>query len=189
MDTGPAQQVTSRYLRLGLQTCAARNWPDPTVAPGNEVARLRAVSVQDERGDVRESLDIRRPVIIELEFDVLIPGYVIVPNVNLTDEQGICIFAAVDLDATWHRRPRPVGRYVTRAQVPGNFFSEGTVVLRALLSTFDPYQIHADAPGAVAFHVTDVLDGGSARGDYAGPMPGVVRPALTWTNLCWEYHP
>src|SRR3712207_7464668 len=33
-----------------------------------------------------------------------------------------------------------------------------------------------------AFQVVDSLDGDSARGDYAGPMPGVVRPLLRWTN-------
>ena len=33
---------------------------------------------------------------------------------------------------------------------------------------------------AVAFHVIDSLDGDSARGDFAGPMPGFVRPLLRW---------
>jgi hypothetical protein len=30
--------------------------------------------------------------------------------------------------------------------------------------------------------VIDSLVGDGARGDYAGPMPGVVRPHLRWTN-------
>jgi lipopolysaccharide transport system ATP-binding protein len=34
----------------------------------------------------------------------------------------------------------------------------------------------------VAFQVIDSLDGDSARGDYAGPFPGVVRPLLQWTT-------
>ena len=39
---------------------------------------------------------------------------------------------------------------------------------------------------AVGFQVIDSLDGDSARGDYAGPIPGVVRPILHWTT---EYRP
>ena len=35
-----------------------------------------------------------------------------------------------------------------------------------------------DAAGA------DGLDGGSVRGDYGGPMPGVVRPMLRWETRC-----
>jgi lipopolysaccharide transport system ATP-binding protein len=34
----------------------------------------------------------------------------------------------------------------------------------------------------VAFQVVDSLDGNSARGDYAGPVPGIVRPLLQWTS-------
>jgi lipopolysaccharide transport system ATP-binding protein len=35
---------------------------------------------------------------------------------------------------------------------------------------------------AVAFQVIDSLDGDSARGDYAGPFPGAVRPLLKWST-------
>ena len=33
---------------------------------------------------------------------------------------------------------------------------------------------------AVAFQVVDSTDGDSSRGDYAGHLPGVVRPLLNW---------
>jgi lipopolysaccharide transport system ATP-binding protein len=42
--------------------------------------------------------------------------------------------------------------------------------------------VHVHERDAVAFHVVDNLDGDSARGDYAGPIPGVVRPMLRWTT-------
>ena len=189
LDDGPAHRVVSAYLRSGLGTTAARDWPEPRRAPGNEVVRFLAVRAHNGQGEVSDSMDIRRPISIELEYDVLAPGHVLVPNINLTSEDGTCIFAAVDLDPEWHRRPRPAGRYVSTAHLPGDFLAEGGVVVRALISTFDPMVNHADVPDAVAFHVTDSLDGDSARGDYAGFMPGVVRPRLTWTNqLIGEGH-
>jgi lipopolysaccharide transport system ATP-binding protein len=40
--------------------------------------------------------------------------------------------------------------------------------------------VHVHEREAVAFQVVDSLDGDSARGDYAGPMPGVVRPMVPW---------
>jgi lipopolysaccharide transport system ATP-binding protein len=50
------------------------------------------------------------------------------------------------------------------------------------VSTLDPVIVHFCEADAVMFHVQDSLDGDSARGDYAGQMPGVVRPILKWTN-------
>ena len=46
----------------------------------------------------------------------------------------------------------------------------------------DPVTIHFFERDAVAFQVIDKLEGDSARGDYAGPYPGVVRPMLKWTG-------
>jgi hypothetical protein len=34
----------------------------------------------------------------------------------------------------------------------------------------------------LAFQVIDSLDGNSARREYAGHMPGVIRPLLHWTT-------
>jgi lipopolysaccharide transport system ATP-binding protein len=36
---------------------------------------------------------------------------------------------------------------------------------------------------AVAFMVVDSCEGDSARGDFAGSLPGVVRPLLDWTTV------
>jgi lipopolysaccharide transport system ATP-binding protein len=42
--------------------------------------------------------------------------------------------------------------------------------------------LHAREANAVAFQVFDDEGAGTARGDYVGPMPGVVRPLLEWTT-------
>ena len=50
------------------------------------------------------------------------------------------------------------------------------------VSTFDPSMVHFYEADAVAFQVIDSLEGDSARGDYTGNIPGVVRPLLEWTT-------
>jgi lipopolysaccharide transport system ATP-binding protein len=70
--------------------------------------------------------------------------------------------------------------------VPGNFLAEGRYAVQVAVSTMNPVVVHACERDAVGFQVVDSLDGDSARGDYAGPMPGVVRPLLKWTT---EYRP
>jgi len=42
--------------------------------------------------------------------------------------------------------------------------------------------VHFDEPEAVMFHVVESSEGETARGDYTGVMPGVVRPILKWES-------
>jgi lipopolysaccharide transport system ATP-binding protein len=179
---GPAHQVTRDYLRAGVGTTACREWPDARTAPGNDVVRLRAVRVRAQDGRVTETVDIRRPVSIEMEYDVRQPGHVLVPNLHFTNEEGTLVFIAAEHDPEWRQRPRPEGHYVCTAWVPGNLLAEGTLLVAASVSTMDPVIVHFHEHDAVAFQVVDSLDGDSARGDYAGPMPGVFRPLLRWNT-------
>jgi lipopolysaccharide transport system ATP-binding protein len=177
---GPSHQVVSAYLSTGLGTTAARTWDDPAAAPGNEVARLRAVRIRAQTGEVTDALDIRQPVGIEVEYEVLTPGYVLVPNLHFYNEEGVYAFVISDLEPAWRNRPRPAGRYLSTAYIPGNLLSEGTLFVGVAVSTLNPEIVHFYERDAVAFQVIDSMDGDSARGDYAGPMPGVVRPMVNW---------
>jgi len=177
---GPSHQAVGAYLQSDLGTTAARQWPDLSEAPGNGVVRLCAVRVRTEDGQTTDAVDIRRPVGIEMEYEVLTPGHVLVPNYHLFNEEGINVFVTADCDPAWRRKPRPVGHYVSTAWIPGNFLSEGTLVVAADIHTHDPIVRHFHERDVIAFQVIDSLDGDSARGDYAGSMPGAVRPLLEW---------
>ena len=180
---GPASEVTASYLQSDLGTMAHRTWPESAAAPGDQVVRMRSVSVISDDGTYSATVDIRRPVILEMAYDVLQNGYVPVPNFHLYNEEGICVFVTGDTDPEWRRRPKPVGSYISRAIIPGNFLSEGTLIVDAAISTLDPAAVHAHEREAVAFQVIDSIEGDSMRGDYGGSIPGVVRPHLHWQTV------
>jgi lipopolysaccharide transport system ATP-binding protein len=182
MCDGLSAQVVGTYLRSGVGTTAAREWPDISKAPGNDIVRLRAVRVRTEDGEVADAVDIRKPVGIEMEFEVLESGHVLVPNYHFFNEEGINAFVARDQDPDWRRHPRPRGRYISTAWIPGNLLSEGTMVVGAAVSTVNPGSSQFYERDAVAFHVVDSLDGDSARGDHGSNLPGIVRPLLRWTT-------
>lgn len=183
---GPSPRVVHDYFRSDLGTQAAREWRDILTAPGNDIVRLLAVRARTAEGKVSEAFDIRRPIKIEMEYEVLRPGHILVPNLHFFNEEGICLFASIDLDPSWRKRPRPKGPYSSTAWIPGNYLSEGSLIVRAAISSLNPVLVHADVPEAISFQVVDSLDGDSARGEYAGPMPGLVRPMLRWTT---EFRP
>jgi lipopolysaccharide transport system ATP-binding protein len=182
IDDGPSTEVVRTYLSSGLGTTAIRVWLDLETAPGNEIVRLCAVRVCNEDHIVSDALDIRKPIAVEMEYEVLQSGYVLTPNYHFYNEDGVYSFVARETDPAWTGRPRPVGRYVSTAWIPGNLLAEGTLFVGAAISTIDPVVVHVYERDAVAFQIIDSMDGDSARGEYAGPMPGVVRPLLKWTT-------
>jgi lipopolysaccharide transport system ATP-binding protein len=179
---GPTHEVIGYYLRSGQGTTASRVWKDPLRAPGNEIVRLRAMRVVREDGELCETIDIRGPVTVEMEYEVLQPGYTLVPNLHFYNDEGTCVFITIDTDPAWRRKPKPVGTYLSRVLIPGNTLAEGGLMVSAAISTYDPVIVHFYEPEAIAFLVVDSLDGDSTRGDYAGNYPGVVRPWLQWTT-------
>ena len=179
---GPSSEVVGAYLSSGLGTTAVRVWPDLQTAPGDDIVRLCAVRVCTKDGVVSDALDIRQAIGIEMEYEVLQSGFVLTPNYHFYNEEGVYSFVTREIDPTWAGRVRSVGRYVSTAWIPGNLLSEGTLFVGAAISTMDPVAVHFYERDAVAFQIIDSMDGDSARGEYAGPMPGVVRPLLQWST-------
>ena len=180
LKDGPPHQVVSAYLNSGLGTTAAREWPDLTKAPGDDVVRLCAVRARTEDGEITEAMDIRRPIAIEMECKVLRPGHVLMAYYNVFNEEGVNVFTLIDQDSEWRRRPRPTGHYVSTAWIPGNLLAEGTLFFGPAMRTLEPMERHFYEPQAIAFQVIDSREGDSARADFAGVVPGVVRPLLKW---------
>jgi lipopolysaccharide transport system ATP-binding protein len=179
---GPAPDVTSSYLLTSLRTPAEREWKDVATAPGDEVVRLRAIRILERDGATTASADIRRPVGIEMVYDVLKPDYCLVPRYEIFNESGVCLFSSLGLEEQWRSRPRAVGSYASTAWIPGNYLAEGTVLITASMFSPEPQRNHFRCRDLVAFHVVDSLQGDAARGDWEGAMPGVVRPLLEWTT-------
>jgi lipopolysaccharide transport system ATP-binding protein len=180
IEDGPASQVVGTYLNSGLGTSAAREWPELDKAPGDDVIRLCAVRVRAEDGNISDVVDIRRPVALEMEYQVLKPDQKFMIYFRVLNEEGVEVFISIDNDPAWRMRPRSVGRYTSKAWIPGNFLAEGTLFVGAAARTLEPMVRRFHSYDAVAFQVIDSMEGDSARVDHGGRLRGVVRPLLKW---------
>jgi len=179
---GPSNEVVAHYLQSGHGSGSSREWPDLAAAPGNDLVRLRSARViQDD--EVAGSVDVRRPVGIEIGFSVLRLGEPVLPKIKLYDRDGDVAFNALDTSPRW-REPSEPGDYVTTAWIPSNLLNEGfTSVDVSIVSLGAPkLHPHAGAHDAVSFHVHDPGEGDSARGSFIGQVRGVVRPLLDWSS-------
>jgi lipopolysaccharide transport system ATP-binding protein len=179
---GPAQEVVSAYLGYSFDKSAERLWPDESKAHGGEIALLRAIRVLSKDGQVTDTINVTEPVMIQVEYDVLKPGYRFLPNFQFYNEQGAHVFSSHDIDPEWHRRPRPKGRYKSSVCIPGNLLTVGTILVSAGLGTIDPDIFLFHVQDVVAFHVVENYELNTARGDYRGPIGGVIRPLLQWNT-------
>jgi len=184
LKDGPAHDAVAAYSEHWLDIGAVHEWNDPATAPGGAVARLRAVRVRTENSLMSDGVDIRQPVAIELEYEVLQSGYVLLPYLNLHNQEGAFVLEALDVDSEWRGRSRPQGVYASTAWIPGNLLADGVHFVSVGLSTMSPDIMQFHVYDAAAFHVIDSMDGDSARGDWTGALGGaVVRPLLKWTTV------
>ena len=180
---GEPREVVNHYLSSSLKTGAAREWKGEADAPGDQVVRLRRVRVRDEAGETIAVVDIRKPFGIELTYEVLEEGHALVPVIEFYNEEGTELFSTHDTNEEWRRRERPRATYTSTAWIPGNLLAEGSLIGHvSIMSHFPTTVLHAYERSAIAFQVVDSPAGDSARGDYIGPMPGLIRPLLVWTT-------
>jgi lipopolysaccharide transport system ATP-binding protein len=181
--TGPITQVVGRYMTDGKYSLAERVWPDIPMARGDDVARLHAIRVVDDAGNVLDVPDIRRPVFIEVLYWQLKPQARPTVSLQFFNDQGVCLFKSNDFsNRKWYETPRSPGLYKVTCQIPANFLAEGIVFVQAAVCNYNPDIIHAVVPDAVSFRVADLSEGDGVRGPYGGPWPGVVRPWLAWSG-------
>jgi lipopolysaccharide transport system ATP-binding protein len=183
---GNSNSIIQSYLREDYGTTALCRWREAE-APRSKIVRLVEVRVHNEEGAVGEVFNISKPVGLTVEYEVLASGSVLTPAFNLFNDRGINIFDSHDTSSEWRAKSKLPGHYFSTVWIPGNLLSEGIVVVGVAIVTPDPFYIHLHEKDAVAFNVVDNFDNNSARGDYVGPFPGVVRPLLKWYTVASNY--
>jgi len=178
---GPAVQTVAEYLGEGLGLSAERTWKRES-APGGEVARVTAIRLRTESGEVTDCIDVRSGFCIELELEVLQHGKGIIVLHGLQNGDGTQVFSAVDTNnPTLHMKNWPVGRHLVRMRVPGNLLQVDTYTVETYVAAWEPIQIDQFYErNLLCFHVVDSFEQDSSRGKWGGTLPGVVRPLLEW---------
>jgi lipopolysaccharide transport system ATP-binding protein len=179
---GDSASVAGHYMSANTGSSASQTWDDPRHRPGDDVARLHAVTIR-QAGNVSQTVDIRYPVDIETVYECLHDGADLLCGVSFFDDTGTHLFVSGDQnDRSWSG-PRPAGMYRSVCTVPGNLFAEGIVRVTTEVSTKAPvYQIHFIEHDSAAFMVVDTGEPGSVRGDWGRPIPGVMRPYCSWAT-------
>lgn len=179
---GLPSDIISYYLSSESGTNAEVEWGDIRSAPTGPVARLRAVRVRDYSGNVSDAIDFDKDFTIEMEYEALSSGHILMASISLCNDQGDTIFATHDHDheSEWNLRPRTKGIYLSTVTIPGNLLAEGMVFVNVYLHTLNPNVMQFMELSTVAFNVIATLEGNFARGNWPRKLVGMIRPLLDW---------
>ena len=178
---GMPHEVTRKYLHSDLGSPSERTWPDRDTASGDSVARLKAVRILNDEGEVADLFDIRKPISLEVEYWNLQSSLRPVVSIHFVNEDGTHLFMTNDhVNTEWWNTPRFPSVVRSICRVPGNFLAEGHVFITVAICSYNPDVVHAIERDAVSFQVSDRSEGDGVRGAYAKHWGGVVRPMLDW---------
>ncbi len=173
-------RAVSDYLEIGLQGRSKYIWEDPAKAPGNEVARLRSVSICNDAGITTNEIDSHKPFDIVIELCNLSAGAKLGATVSIYNKEGICVIGSLsNHEPRWHGRPHPVGLFKMTCHMPGDLLPEGDFDITIRLWSDNYHQVCVEE-NIVGFHISEGLEG--VRGDYFGGWISATRPKLDWTT-------
>ncbi len=178
---GDSADVTREYLSTSWGMNAEKIYENASNAPESEFVRLKKARIINEQGETRGSHDIRNRIGIEITYEVLQSGKILLPNYQVYNEGRVHLFTIQDVSKEWKPREKEKGEYVSVGWIPGNLMAEGNFFVNIAVVTHLPTTIvHFHVREVVSFDVTDPMTGDTARGDFGGKMDGAVRPLVDW---------
>lgn len=179
IEDGTPDQVIAHYLRSSVTAESRKIWSDRTTAPGNEVVRLRSISIRPENGGDTDQISCATPLTIRFEYWTLKPGSHLHLTAYLQDQNGIVVFSTRSIsDPNWHGRPFPVGLFASEFRIPGDLLNDGTHSVSVRFVQDQANSVYY-LEGIASFEVADLGEQGS---QWFGKRSGVVRPRLLWTT-------
>jgi lipopolysaccharide transport system ATP-binding protein len=178
---GTSHEVGAQYLYSDSGSPAERHWASDQAGVGDAVAQLRMARILNSEGLVSDTIDIRQPVTIEVDYDVKQTRPRVAVNLQCHNDEGTLLFQTSEMNCPqWQEKSTQVGSVRTLCRIPGNFLAEGRIFVTVGLVSYNPDRLHALDRDSISFQIVDSSSGDAVRGIYGKKWPGVVRPMLDW---------
>lgn len=175
---GTVQHAVDFYLKNN-NNFATKKWA-PNQEPSTDFFKLLEVSVLDSENKVSLNHLISSEICIEFTYEVLIDNQMFTHGFNLFNNHNIHILSSHDKDSNNLIIPVSKGIYKKRVVIPGNFLAEGEYNCSFAIMRYNPFQVEFHEMEVVGFNIIDENGDNTARGNYTGKFPGLVRPLLNW---------
>ena len=175
----PTPEAVDFYLSSGQAESGQRVWEADEVPASSEPFRPVAIRIKERSGKVVDTVRSTEPVTVEWEYQINAPITGLRVGMYLNTMRGEYVFTAFDTDDAKQYEQfsaRQPGRYISRCEIPADFFNEGRYSLGVNASSFGVKRYFMDE-NALSFNV-DIS--GAPGMQWAELRQGPVRPRLNW---------
>lgn len=172
---GQIGNVINEYVQNVSKFHLKQQWDLPNTAPGNDLVRVKSISLEPtiDLGDNR--IDVRTPLRLEFEFWNMSEQANLNLSLFLYTMAGECIFNVGSTPQLFKR-----GIVKNTCEIPGNFLNDGSYYISLMIvkDATSPLYFFEDA---VAFDIHDYREGTA----WYGKWPGAIRP-LNIQIMSWQ---
>ncbi len=175
----PTPEAVDFYLSSGQAETGERLWLAEEVPANSAPFKPVALRLRDKTGKVVDTVRSTEPVTVEWEYQLEAPITGLRVGMYLSTMRGEYVFTAFDTDDAQQYEQfgaRPSGHYISRCNIPADFFNEGRYSLGVNASSFGVRRYFMDE-NALSFNV-DIS--GAPGTQWPELRQGPVRPRLDW---------
>jgi lipopolysaccharide transport system ATP-binding protein len=175
----PTAEAVDYYLSSGQAESGERIWGVEDIPAASQPFIPIAIRIKERSGKVVDTVRSTEPVTIEWEYQLDAPVTGLRVGMYLSTMRGEYVFTAFDTDDAVQFEQfgaRKAGRYVSRCNIPADFFNEGRYLLGVNASSFGVRRYFMDE-NALSFNV-DIS--GAPGTQWPEVRQGSIRPRLDW---------
>ena len=175
----PTHEAVDFYLSSGMAESGQRIWGADEVPAASEPFRPVAVRIKDRSGNIVDTIRSTEPLTVEWEYKLHAPVTGLRVGMYLSTMRGEYVFTAFDTDDAKQFEQfgaRQAGRYISRCEIPADFFNEGRYSLGVNASSFGVKRYFMDE-NALSFNV-DIS--GAPGTQWPEVRQGSIRPRFNW---------
>jgi lipopolysaccharide transport system ATP-binding protein len=182
---GSATDVVLDYYGTGQSISAEVDFTKSGKIIGDDYAVLLEGYVHNFEGRPSTEIDLREPVVVGMRYKILsqrqFEKLYPMPTFHFYAADGVCAFFSSARNSQLSKHSP--GEYVAECRIPGNMLNSGNYFVGFGFSDCERgVNTHFYEPNAVCFHVVERVEEllYEERNGFSGPIPGIVRPKLTW---------
>ncbi|URM37339.1 ABC transporter ATP-binding protein [Flavobacterium anhuiense] len=175
---GNVEEAVNRYFDDEKQF-AQKEW-NVESSPKTNFLRLLNAKVLNENDELELNHSITNAITIEFTYEIVEAGNTFTHGFNLFNNENVHILSSHDKKSLTLEQAPDKGIYSKKITIPGNLLAEGTYTCSFAIMRYNPFIVEFHEMDIVGFNVIDEFGGDTARGNYNGNFPGIVRPILNW---------
>lgn len=175
----PSPEAVDFYLASGQAETGERLWQPDEIPASAAPFKPVAIRIKDKTGKIMDTVRSTEPTTVEWEYQLDAPVTGLRVGVYLNTMRGEYVFTSFDTDDAKQYEQfgaRQPGRYISRCEIPADFFNEGRYYLGVNASSFGVRRYFMDE-NAISFNV-DIA--GAPGTQWPEIRQGPIRPRLNW---------